>query len=75
MSKIFFMDIFATRLRELRNEKTMTLKQVSSELNMPLMTYANYEQGKRQPSLETLSLLCDFYDVSADYLIGRTDGY
>ena len=69
------MDIFATRLRELRNEKTMTLKQVSSELNMPLMTYANYEQGKRQPSLETLSLLCDFYDVSADYLIGRTDGY
>lgn len=69
------MDIFATRLRELRHEKTMTLKQVSSELNMPLMTYANYEQGKRQPSLETLSLLCDFYDVSADYLIGRTDGY
>lgn len=69
------MEIFANRLRELRLEKSMTLKQVSSSLNMPLMTYANYEQGKRQPSLETLSLLCDFYDVSADYLIGRTDSY
>lgn len=69
------MEIFATRLKELRHEKAMTLKQVSSSLNMPLMTYANYEQGKRQPSLETLSLLCDFYDVSADYLIGRTDSY
>jgi transcriptional regulator with XRE-family HTH domain len=69
------MKIFATRLRELRQEKGMTLKQVSSELCMPLMTYANYEQEKRQPSLETLSLLCSFYDVSADYLIGRTDNY
>lgn len=69
------MKIFATRLRELRQEKSMTLKQVSMELNMPLMTYANYEQEKRQPSLETLYLLCDFYDVTADYLIGRTDSY
>ena len=69
------MNIFFIRLRELRHEKQMTLKQVSQELNMPLMTYANYEQGKRQPSLETLCLLCDFYDVSADYLIGRTDSY
>ena len=69
------MKIFAIRLRELRQERSMTLKQVSAELNMPLMTYANYEQEKRQPSLETLYLLCDFYDVSADYLIGRTDGY
>lgn len=69
------MKIFATRLRELRQEKSMTLKQVSTELNMPLMTYANYEQEKRQPSLETLYLLCDFYDVTADYLIGRTDSY
>ena len=53
----------------------MTLKQVSMKLGMPLMTYANYEQGKREPSLYTLNLLCDFYDVTADYLIGRTDSY
>lgn len=69
------MNIFAIRLKELRKEKAMTLKQVSMELGMPLMTYANYEQGKREPSLSTLNLLCDFYDVTADYLIGRTDSY
>ena len=69
------MRIFSEHLKELRQEKQMTLKQVSSELNMPLMTYANYEEGKRQPSLETLKLICDFYDVSSDYLIGRTDSY
>lgn len=69
------MNIFATRLKELRKEKAMTLKQVSMALGMPLMTYANYEQGKREPSLSTLNLLCDFYDVTSDYLIGRTDSY
>jgi len=69
------MDIFAIRLRELRHEKQMTLKQTSQALGMPLMTYANYEQGKREPSLSTIRLLCDFYDVSADYLLGLTDSY
>ena len=69
------MEIFATRLKELRKEKSMTLKEVSSVLNMPLMTYANYEQGKREPSLSTLYALCEFYEVSSDYLIGRSDSY
>ena len=67
------MDIFAIRLKELRNEKQLTLKQLSQALNMPLTTYANYEQGKREPSLSTLRTLCEFFDVSADYLIGRVD--
>ena len=69
------MEIFAKRLKELRHEKSLTLSQVSLMLDMPLSTYANYEQGVRQPSLETLNLLCEVFDVSADYLIGRTDGY
>ena len=69
------MNIFAERLKELRKEKSLTLKEVSTLLGMPLMTYANYEHGDREPSLATLNLLCDFYDVSADYLIGRTDNY
>ena len=53
----------------------MTLNQVSMVLNMPLSTYAGYEQGVREPSIDMLKKLCDFYDVSADYLIGRTDSY
>ena len=67
------MNIFSERLRELRKEKSMTLLQVSKALDMPLRTYANYEQGVREPSLSTLNLLCDFYGVSSDYLIGRSD--
>ena len=67
------MNIFSERLRELRKEKSMTLLQVSKALDMPLGTYANYEQGVREPSLSTLNLLCDFYGVSSDYLIGRSD--
>ena len=69
------MDIFAIRLKELRNEKGLTLKQLSTSLGMPLMTYANYEQGKREPSLDTLRLLCRFHDVTSDYLLGLSDSY
>ena len=69
------MDIFAIRLKELRTEKELTLKQLSSALGMPLMTYANYEQGKREPSLDTIRLLCKFHEVTSDYLLGLTDNY
>ena len=69
------MKIFAKRLKELRQEKELTLHAVSLQIGCPLTTYANYEQGKREPSIDMLKILCDFYDVTADYLIGRTDNY
>ena len=69
------MDIFAERLKNLRREKAVTLKEVSQALSVPLTTYANYEQGKREPPLWLLVKLCDYFEVSADYLIGRTDDY
>lgn len=67
------MNIFAQRLKELRQDKGLTLKQVSALLNIPLSTYANYEQGVREPSLAMLNALCDVYEVTSDYLIGRSD--
>ena len=39
------------------------------------MAYNHYEWGDREPSLDVLKKLCDFFDVSADYLIGRSDDY
>jgi transcriptional regulator with XRE-family HTH domain len=63
------------KLRQLRQEKGLTLKEVASSLNVNLMTYAHYEHGDREPSIAMLKALCDFYDVTADYLIGRTDSY
>lgn len=69
------MKIYAMRLKELRQEKGLTLNSVSKALGCPLTTYANYEQGTREPSIDMIKSLCDLYDVSADYLIGRTDSY
>lgn len=63
------------RLKQLRLEKGLTLKEVSQAIGIHLMTYAHYEHGDREPSIETLKKLCDFYDVSADYLIGRKEEY
>ena len=51
----------------------MTMKDVAEKIGMSLMAYAHYEHGDRDPSLATLSKLCDIFDVSADYLIGRAD--
>ena len=66
---------FNDKLRLRRRESNATLKEVSNGIGIPLSTYSNYEQGIREPSLEVLKLICDFYNVSADYLIGRTDNY
>lgn len=63
------------KLRSLRSERGLTLKEVSLELGINLMTYAHYEHGDREPSIEMLKKLCIFYDVSADYLIGLTSDY
>ncbi len=69
------MDIVSKRLKELRTSHSMTLKEVSSQLNINLATYAHYEQGIRQPPIELIRKICDLFDITADYLIGRTDSY
>lgn len=67
--------MLSERLRELRQEKGWTLKQTAELLGCALTTYAGYEQGVREPSIAMLNILCDVYDVTSDYLIGRTDSY
>ncbi len=61
------------RLKELRHEKGLTLKQVSSALQITLNAYANYEYGIREPSVDIIKRLCKFYNVSSDYLLGIKD--
>ncbi len=67
------MNKLAERLKELRTEKGLTLKQLAFELSMNMQTYSNYEKGTRQPPIDFLIKVCNFYNISADYLIGRTD--
>lgn len=61
------------RIRDLREDADLTQKQVGDAINVPQRTYAYYESGQRMIPPHVLSLLADFYKVSVDYIIGRTD--
>lgn len=61
------------RLRELRREKHLYQKDIANYLNISTSAYGYYEQGKRNPDSETIKKLADFYNVSTDYILGRTD--
>lgn len=61
------------KLQKLRQEKKLTQEQLSKAIGITRGTYAHYEINKRQPDYETLQKLADFFDVSIDYLLGRTD--
>lgn len=61
------------RLKELRLLMGWNMKQAASELKIPYTTYISYEKGDRDPNSETLIYLADFYGVTIDYLIGKSD--
>ena len=67
------MDTFGNRLSELRKQKNLKQKDVAGHFGMPVRTYQNYEGGQREPNFSTLVALADYFDVSLDYLLGRTD--
>ena len=61
------------RLKLLRKQKHMSQLSLAMKLNTTQMSISRYETGKREPDLKTLILIADFFDVSIDYLVGRTD--
>lgn len=61
------------RIRDLREDHDLTQAQVGQKINVPQRTYAYYETGQRMVPPHVLSALADLYDVSVDYLLGRTD--
>ena len=67
--------LFCQRLKELRSEKGVSQKVVADFLGITDKGYCFYELGQREPSISTLIKLCNYFDVSADYLIGRSDNY
>lgn len=64
---------FATRLRELRNNRGLRQKDLARALGMAQTTIANYEQKSRFPDEQTLGRIADYFDVSLDYLLGRAE--
>ena len=60
-----------TTLVQLRKEKKITQKEIAYFLKTTQTTYARYENGMRQPDIETLCKLADYFNVSVDYLLGN----
>ena len=67
------MQTLGQKLKELRNSRNLTAREVAEAVGLTRNAIINYESGTREPSLQILKKLCDFFDVSADYLIGRSD--
>src|SRR5699024_12340045 len=61
------------RLNHLRKQKDMIQVQVSTIIGVTRPTYTAYEKGSRTSDYDILQSLADYYDVSIDYLLGRTD--
>lgn len=65
--------MFGERLKSLRKKKGLTIEQVAEMLELGRSTYAGYETEGRKPQLETIIKLAQFYNTSADYILGLTD--
>lgn len=60
-------------LKRLRDEKGLNQYDMADELNMPQSTYAQYEKGSTEPKFSTLIMIADYFNVTVDFLIDRTD--
>lgn len=65
--------ILADSLRRFRNDFQLTQKSVANTLGVQESAYQRYEHGKVVPSVNVIIKLADAYNVSLDYLVGRTD--
>lgn len=61
------------RIRELREDRDLTQKQIALMLGMSQTGYSKYETGENDIPTSVLIRLADFYQTSTDYLLGRTD--
>ena len=62
-----------TRLRQLRESKNYTQLKVAMDLNISQNSVSRYESGAREAGYEMLIRFADYYNVSVDYILGRTD--
>ena len=61
------------RIRDLREDNDITQAQMAKYLNVNQRTYSRYERGEHEMTLETICKIADYYNVSVDYLLNRTD--
>ena len=61
------------RLKELRKRKGLSQLRLATELNTTQNTISRYETGEREPGISELIKIADYFNISVDYLIGRTE--
>ncbi len=61
------------RLKEIRKTKGISQLKLAMDLHMNQNTVSRYETGEREPGINELIKIADYFNVSVDYLIGRTD--
>lgn len=61
------------RLKELRKKKGISQLRLAIELNTTQNTISRYETGEREPGIDELIKIADYFNVSVDYLIGHTE--
>lgn len=62
--------IFAARLRYLRRSRKLAQVEIADYLNVARSTYSSWESNKAEPDIRTIELICRFFDVSSDFLLG-----
>lgn len=61
------------RLKELRKERKVSQLKLAMDLNISQNSVSRYENGEREAGYDTLVAIADYFNVSVDYLLGRTD--
>ena len=61
------------RLKELRKKKGISQLRLATDLNTTQNTISRYETGEREPGIDELIKIAEYFNVSVDYLIGRTE--
>ncbi|TCB57922.1 helix-turn-helix domain-containing protein [Acinetobacter terrae] len=68
-------ELFCARLKEIRKQRKMTQQELAEQSGIPSTSISHIEAGSRKPSLENFYKLIVVLNVSADYLLGRTEKY
>jgi transcriptional regulator with XRE-family HTH domain len=64
---------FYKRLKQLRKDTGKLQKEIAKDLGLARSTYVGYETGYREPDLETIKKIAEYYNCSIDYLLGMTN--
>lgn len=65
--------MYYQRIRDLREDHDLKQKEVAAVLGIDQRVYSNYETGKREIPTHLLIVLADYYNVTTDYILNRTD--